>query len=288
MCMYLRGARCRSAARAQVVLPPERLPAASLLYFLPLRLQPQAPTRTPTLARTPTTALTPTLTLTLTLTRRLGGSHTWNAPVIVRRADVPSGFDFVKFPFAKKRDWASSAGADRGFHLARTEAFIWRGQRLSAGADRGFHPVRTEARSRLRLPPAPAHLGLSAAWAALTGPIGRVLDTGSGQHLNRFGPPALQLYKHLSNGEGGSVPGGGVPLLRDPEGYGRPIVERGARLCCENDPPMPPAVPQAATLPHVVLQNPDAFRSTAEPCSTLAAARDTATVCPADLLTLTH
>ena len=120
--------------------------------------------------------------------------------------------------------------------------------------------MRTEARSRLRLPPAPAHLGLSAAWAALTGPIGRVLDTGSGQHLNRFGPPALQLYKHLSNGEGGSVPGGGVLLLRDPEGYGRPIVERGARLCCENDPPMPPAVPQAATLPHVVLQNPDAFR----------------------------
>ena len=52
---------------------------------------------------------------------------------------------------------------------------------------------------------------------------------------------------HLSNSKGGSVPGGGVPLLRDPEGYGRPIVERGARLCCENDPPMPPAVPQAAT-----------------------------------------
>ena len=121
--------------------------------------------------------------------RQLGGGHTWNAPVVVRRSDVPGGFDFVKFPFAKKRDWASS-----------------------------------------------------------------------GQHLNRFGPPALQLYKHLSNGEGGSVPGGGLPLLRDPEGYGRPIVERGVRLCCENDPPMPPAVPQAATLPHVVLQNPDAFR----------------------------
>ena len=137
MCMYLRGARCRSAARAQVVLPPERLPAASLLYFLPLRLQPQAPTRTPTLARTPTTALTPTLTLTLTLTltRRLGGSHTWNAPVIVRRADVPSGFDFVKFPFAKKKDWASSgpcrkqAGAGFGQLALRRP--------LSAGADRG-------------------------------------------------------------------------------------------------------------------------------------------------------
>ena len=131
----------------------------------------------------------------------------------------------------------------------------WRGLRLAGAPEASF-----SARSCLRLPQAPANLGLSAAWAALTGPIGRVLDTGSGQHLNRFGPPALQLYKHLSNGEGGSVPGGGVPLLRDPEGYGRPIVERGARLCCENDPPMPPAVPQAATLPHVVLQNPDAFR----------------------------
>ena len=67
---------------------------------------------------------------------------------------MPRGFDFVKFPFARKRDWASS-----------------------------------------------------------------------GQHLNRFGPPALQLYKHLSNGEGGSVPGGGVPLLRDPEPEPEPEPE---------------------------------------------------------------
>ena len=69
----------------------------------------------------------------------------WNAPVIVRRSDLPDGFDFVKFPFARMRDWASS-----------------------------------------------------------------------GHHLNRFGTPALQLYKHLSNSEGGSVPAGGVALLQDP------------------------------------------------------------------------
>ena len=117
------------------------------------------------------------------------GSHSWNAPVVVRRSDLPGGFDFVKFPFARKRDWASS-----------------------------------------------------------------------GHHLNRFGPPALQLYKHLSNGEGGSVPAGGAALLRDPEAYGRPLIERGVRLCCENDSPLPPAVPDAATLPYVVMQNPEAFR----------------------------
>lgn len=110
--------------------------------------------------------------------------------MVVRRPDLPDGFDFVKFPFAKKRDWASS-----------------------------------------------------------------------GHHLNRFGPPALQLYKHLSNGEGGSVPAGGAALLRDPEGYGRPLIDKGVRLCCENDPPRKPAVPPAAALPYVVLRNLGAFRS---------------------------
>jgi len=82
----------------------------------------------------------------------------------------------------------------------------------------------------------------------------------SGVHLNRFGPPALQLYKHLSNGEGGSVPAGGVALLSDPEGYGRPLVERGVRLCCENDAPRAPTLPAASALPFVVLRNLDAFR----------------------------
>ena len=46
----------------------------------------------------------------------------------------------------------------------------------------------------------------------------------SGFHLNRFGPPALQLYKHFANGEGGSVPVGGVPLLRDPNRVGGRLV----------------------------------------------------------------
>ena len=55
----------------------------------------------------------------------------------------------------------------------------------------------------------------------------------SGHHLNRFGSAALQLYKHLSNGEGGSVPAGGLALLRDPEGYGRPLIDRGVCLCCD-------------------------------------------------------
>jgi len=32
------------------------------------------------------------------------------------------------------------------------------------------------------------------------------------------------------------------------------------RLCCENDPPMPPALPRVATLPYVVIRRPDAFR----------------------------
>lgn len=118
------------------------------------------------------------------------GINEWNAPVVVRKGDLPDGFDFIKWPGGKRQhDWALS-----------------------------------------------------------------------GHHLNRFGPPALQLYKHLSNGEGGSVPGGGVALLRDPEGYGRPLVERGVRLCCENDAPRTPTLPSASALPHVVLQNLDAFR----------------------------
>ena len=75
----------------------------------------------------------------------------------------------------------------------------------------------------------------------------------SGFHLNRFGPPALQLYKHFANGEGGSVPVGGIPLLRDPNRVGGRLVARGIRICCPDDAPIRPTVPR--NLPAVVRQN---------------------------------
>ena len=115
-----------------------------------------------------------------TFSHRLGDA--WPHPVVVRFDQVPSGFDFVKFP-----------------------------------SDLVKSTVR------------------------------------SGFHLNRFGPPALQLFKHFANGEGGSVPVGGVPLLRDPNVVGGRLVARGIRICCPGDAPIRPSVPQR--LPAVVRQN---------------------------------
>lgn len=66
-------------------------------------------------------------------------------------------------------------------------------------------------------------------------PMPGVPTLPGGVHLNRFGPPALLLYKHLSLAEGGGPPRGSTEFMKDPNKLW-PFMAQGQRECCEEKP----------------------------------------------------
>lgn len=68
-----------------------------------------------------------------------------------------------------------------------------------------------------------------------TRPIDGVPWVPGGAHLNRFGSPAMLLYKHLALAEGGGPPRGSTEFMKDPNKLW-PLIAQGQRECCDEQP----------------------------------------------------